>query len=1019
MNSHVVKKISSLTLGSSMLILSMLPAASAFAATAPSVTLTDTTTNNNLAAQVQPGQSVTFQANASGISSPRYQFWVEQPDGNWVDAQNYSSSNTFTLSNVQAGNYLVAVDVLSAAQLKAGDYSAAIQPLADGVFVDSSVAISPTTAQVAQGQAITVTATASNIFHPVYQFWYETPSGQWVQDPYGYSTANTYTFVANQTGTYHYIVYAKSPLAVNSPEGALYSVAGSTTVVANVPTLSNIQVTGNNVGTGSVTAPAVTYGTSMGVAATLEDAAGNPLPGVNLTLQLQGSSQPVVTSDGMTLNGSMMNSMPSGWTYQVATNSSGVASATISVGAGVSASYVAQFSAPYQENGTTLTDNATYLEFVPSNTVGIAPFGTSTSPYEVSVSNSTNPTSGLVPITVTLPPLNGAPQSNTAVTFNRSGVGYFATSGGTILGNQAPTVYTNANGQATVYVNSDSVGTATITATGANSSEAASTVIEWGQPGIPAQLANVTATNITGGSGTSTSPYTANAGSNVTVSAVAEDVLGNPVPDAQLLITSTGGQGKWVLGTATTAFPDATPTTGSTVTASGAPFGELVTANSSGQFSFTVTDSTDNDVFNVYPVANGAVTSGTLGSVYLDFNVSNTSIAAVGVSSGNGLAASWAANGGAPNPSVSGLETSVTSLTSSGTVSGTPMYLEFGAFNAANNDYLYGQPSGTVTYQLSASNKGFIDAVDGVKLDGSISGLGLPNKPSAITVSVEPAPGASGYEVLVNGVEIGTFSATVASGKVTIGTVTAVSGDGFALPTDVTTTTSSPFLLSAINVGVGDTTAQTTTVTATANGQTASGSVTFEAQAAASVTSFPAALDLTNGAAQTISYTVQDVNGNPVADAPTTIVVDQANTPLGLWITAVNGQTLETTVSGVTYATPIPLSSAAAPYSVSVPGVALWGEGDATTTVYSNSQGQVSLTLVRGPIAVWNGSTTGPALETFPSNGATPSGTANAYTFNGSSYNSTYESTYGQVYITSTNSVYQPANSTQISQITW
>ncbi|WP_020375379.1 triple tyrosine motif-containing protein [Sulfobacillus thermosulfidooxidans] len=313
MKSHVMKKVSSLALGSSMLILSMLPAASAFAQSAPTVTLTESG-YNNIAAQVQPGQSVTFDASASGISNPMYQFWVEQPDGQWIDAQNYSSSSTFTLSNVQAGDYLVAVDVLSAAQLKAGDYSAAIQPLADGVFVDSSVTLSVPSASVVAGHTLTVSATATNIFDPLYQFWYKAPNGQWYQSG-NYSSSNSFTFTPSMSGTYTFIAYAKSPLAVNDPEGALYSNTGSATVLPVVQVgLSDSASTLPNDGK-----------TTDTFTAAVTDPNGNPMSGVAVTF---------------TTSNSGVISFASGAAATATTNASGVATVTGTAGTTVGTALV-------------------------------------------------------------------------------------------------------------------------------------------------------------------------------------------------------------------------------------------------------------------------------------------------------------------------------------------------------------------------------------------------------------------------------------------------------------------------------------------------------------------------------------------------------------------------------------------------------------------------------------------------------------------------------------------------------
>lgn len=216
MTKKLGRGLSGLAMSSSMLLLSMTPAAAVFAQSPPTATLSASTII------AHPGSSVTFTAATTNVTDPEYQFWVENPSGKWVDAQNYSSTNTFTLSNVQSGNYLVAVEVLTQYQVQHGLWQDALTPLADGVFVNSTVTLSAPNATVVKGQKVTVTAASTHIYSPLYQFWYETPSGVWEQSG-NYSASGTFSFTAGETGTYHLIAYAKSPLAVNDPEGALYS----------------------------------------------------------------------------------------------------------------------------------------------------------------------------------------------------------------------------------------------------------------------------------------------------------------------------------------------------------------------------------------------------------------------------------------------------------------------------------------------------------------------------------------------------------------------------------------------------------------------------------------------------------------------------------------------------------------------------------------------------------------------------------------------------------------------------
>nr|MDA8198036.1 hypothetical protein [Thermaerobacter sp.] len=219
------KVFTGLTMASSLAWMSILPATAVFAQSAPTVTPGSVT----LSGPIHPTNgSATFTAGASDPNgTAEYQFWVESPTGTWSDMQNYSTNNTFTLSTPSAGDYLVAVEVMDQAQVAAGDWSMAQTTLPDGVFNSSTVSVmSNANGEVAKGQSVTLTATASGIFSPLYQFWYQAPDGTWSQSG-AYQSSNTFTFTAGQSGTYKYVAYAKSPAAANNQHGALESNVGS------------------------------------------------------------------------------------------------------------------------------------------------------------------------------------------------------------------------------------------------------------------------------------------------------------------------------------------------------------------------------------------------------------------------------------------------------------------------------------------------------------------------------------------------------------------------------------------------------------------------------------------------------------------------------------------------------------------------------------------------------------------------------------------------------------------------
>ena len=908
MKSHVMKKVSGLAIGSSMLILSMLPAASAFAATAPSITLTEQG-YNNIAAKVQPGGSVTFSASANGVTDPMYQFWVEEPNGSWQDVQNYSSTNTYTLSNVASGDYLVTAYVLSAANVKAGDYSAATnaesngQQDVEGVFVDSTVTLSTPTAAATSGQAMTISATATNIYNPLYQFWYETPAGQWVQSG-NYQSSNSFTFTPTESGTYTFIAYAKSPLALNNPEGASYSnvTTGTTSSTVGVPTLSTMVVTGATTGTGTQSSPYLALnGASLTYSTTLVDATGNPMVGVGVTYDVSESNElpsplPTVTSNGATVAGT---SATTAETYTVYTNSAGQASMELSGPAGTTAGYTVMASAPFQSNGAAISTSPVTVEYVANGQVGISPLTTSSSPYE-----STLPSSGVVPITVTLPPVNSVAQTNVPVNFTSAGpVGFMSSAAGSNLGT-TETIYTNSAGQATAYVDSASIGsdTVTVSSTSSNPTVASSVYVNWSQVGIPTQIANLTSSG------------TPMAGSNVTWTGTVEDAAGNPVPNATLLVAAMNSGGvsldngtdSYVSGTTTTAFPEINAGTLTGVSAN-SNYGDIVTANASGQFSMTVTNSsvqTDNYYF--YAAENGAASALLATSPNLSW-MGGTTLASIGAYG------SWSAENSAGAPPA----TSVSGLSVAAGTTGT-VFLEPWTSTAP----LTGT---SVTYELTATNGADITALTAFNSGSSVGSTG-PVSPSVPSLQVT--------ESYSNGVYT------------------------LSYPGESTTETSITGTSPIFGVGVENSTPGNSVLTVTSGTISATATFDFISGLGAYVENFPVQTYINPGTPATITYTVEDAAGNPVSDAPSTIDFT-SETPAGLWITQVNGVTLQSSFSGTLYPTPIPLSDAgmsavSGNYSVNQSNVAYWQNGQTYANVYTNSSGVVSLTVQPGPITVYD-----------------------------------------------------------------
>ncbi len=224
-----------LGLASSLLWTLLLPAA-AWAAT-PAAQVEAGSVKLIASAHTAPvGGSVTFTASASDPGgTPEYQWWVEEPNGQWTIGQGYTTNATFQLSTPSAGDYVVVVEVMDQQAVTQQDWSQAQSTLPDGVFVNSTV--STAASGETASQPITLSAVAQNIYDPLYQFWVESPSGTWSQSgPYGTSTH--YTFTPSTPGTYRYVAFAKSPVAANDPAGALMSPVASASVFGAAASVS-------------------------------------------------------------------------------------------------------------------------------------------------------------------------------------------------------------------------------------------------------------------------------------------------------------------------------------------------------------------------------------------------------------------------------------------------------------------------------------------------------------------------------------------------------------------------------------------------------------------------------------------------------------------------------------------------------------------------------------------------------------------------------------------------------------
>lgn len=716
-----------------------------------------------------------------------------------------------------------------------------------------------------------------------------------------------------KTGVYtsyipiYYINQALSNLGLKiSYDGNVWMVQQPTT-----QQLSSITIGGATAGNGSQSAPAtVQNGGSVTLTTTLTDSNGNPIPNTQVTYWVTGGTDLSATQNGVSLPEGTSNGSD---TFIATTDGNGVASIVLTDNSGLTQPLTVQASAPYTVNGTALETSKVYVEYLSNGSVSLTPTG---SPYITSLGTT-------VPVTVTLPVANGAPQANVTVNFtlNQGTNAYFTNSSGAYLGTTV-TAVTNAEGQATVWVNDEvNGGEATVTVSGSTpyTTITGTQTLEWLQAGVPTSVNNLTVSNATlQQNGT----YNANAGQNVTISGSVVDATGNPVANAQLLVggpNGNAGSDKYVSGTTATSFPGSNIAQGLPASSS---YGDLVSANANGFFTVVVNDSNGGDVdaYKVYGVQNGAVSS----STPLNGNA-GTTINWVGSSGFSAINAFTANPGATANLYASGTGNSKSEIVAPGTATSDVYFAPVTTPAGALMPTGVGQ---SMTYTLKSTN-GNITAIDGAALLNAVGSL---------NVTVTESAYANG---------VGTYTLTTNQGGFTAGSSVTVPAADAAID---------PYML---DVTVSDPGAGSTTVTAASGSQTGTVTITVPSAAnqAVSVTSSQSYINY--GQATVLSIKVEDASGNPVANAAIPVQSIGSNAPL--WITAINGTNLTATTS--TYGTqpaPIPLfQMSGLGYSsvgfANVGSASNIGSASPSMVAYTNASGVLTLQIQNGLAQYWNG----------------------------------------------------------------
>ena len=736
----------------------------------------------------------------------------------------------------------------------------------------------------------------------------------------------------------------------NTYNGSSWTLSGQ--AASQTGSLSATMTVSNQTnGTGTVASPAVSLNDSaISLSTTLKDASGNPLPNTAVTFNVSNygnlpTQAPIVENE----SGTVISNTPQSTAdqYTVYTNASGVASISMTGPAGETFAYEVVATAPYAgPNNTAVSTQPAYVEFVASNTAGIAPYATVKQAYNAAIGTP-------VPITVTLPPnAAGKPQANVLLTLNAesgtvNGSGTFVvnpsaadqhvsfvTSSGAVQGRTIQ-VTTNSSGIAQAYIADpygEEVQVSVQSGIPNGVDQPNPTYISFAQTGIPSQINNFSIS--------STNP---NIGQFAYVSGQLEDASGNPVPSGQILVTSPningGNDFAYQSGTTTTTFPLISSTLSVGVPATSA-YGDLVTGDSAGNFSFAVTNTRYNasapDTYSIYPVSNGEVAGSPITTGIPSGDQS--------IQFGNSTTLAYLSLGTVVNVIQGNSNTTLTGLSAQvdngATSAGLPS-LSYTADNGSNGQIsdIYVEPQNTAghhgamqsqpeTYNLSVSNGGLVYSINGTQ---------LTNPASAVTVNYTPGATSSTGSYTVNGQPISMLSST------SLGATGAASG---ANPED--------FEIGVVNGNTG-----ATTLTIQSGNISSTASLNFAGGTPDQIVNFSGSTTIAAGQSSTVSFQVEDYTGNPVPSVATTIQTDQSNSD-PLWVTQVNGAAITSLVNmgttgtpnNVQVATPIPLGmgSTSVQYNVSDPGVANWTMNSNQFTVYTNATGNVSLTLAAGGI---------------------------------------------------------------------
>jgi acid phosphatase len=135
----------------------------------------------NPANPIAPADSiVALSASSTGCSNPKYEFWVEHPDGGWHLVQGWGGGAfNWSTGGLSPGSYTVHVWANQEGDATATWEAYGADTVALTASACTSAALSPIGASVAAGSTAVLTASSTGCPNPRYELWVQYPGGSW------------------------------------------------------------------------------------------------------------------------------------------------------------------------------------------------------------------------------------------------------------------------------------------------------------------------------------------------------------------------------------------------------------------------------------------------------------------------------------------------------------------------------------------------------------------------------------------------------------------------------------------------------------------------------------------------------------------------------------------------------------------------------------------------------------------------------------------------------------------------